>query len=222
MKSLIVFSAPQRSGTKAFGRALADGGLKVLSWKQNTERGLSKLWYERRVNEVLEICSSFDVLEDHPGYDRDFIRLIGSFLPDAKFVALYRSPDEWFDSLVSHSGGFAPGNPTEHALMYGRSADLVADAGSLGSRHIPDRLDLASARRHYVDWYREHRASLELLNSSGPLESRIFVSEWSQLNSVSLADFLQLGFTPTFESVHATPRKASTLRTIYLKRGLLS
>lgn len=222
MNSLIVFAAPQRSGTKAFGSALAEGGLKVLSWKQNAQLGLSRLWYERQIQDVLELCSDFDVIEDHPGYDREFVRLVGSAFPNSKFVALYRDPDDWFDSLVAHSDGYAPGRVTEHALMYGRSVDLVARAEPLSVRHVPERLDLTAARRHYLDWFRDHRASLELLNSSGPLKGRIFVNEWSQLKPRSLASFLDLNFTLTFPPVHATPNKADALEKIYRDRGLIS
>lgn len=222
MNSLIVFAAPQRSGTKAFGSALGEGGLKVLSWKQNAQVGLSKLWYERRIEDVVEVCSGFDVIEDHPGYDREFVRLIGSAFPNSKFVALYRDPDDWFESLVAHSDGYAPGKLAEHALMYGRSADLVGRAEPLPVRQIPERLDLTSARRHYLGWYRDHRASLELLNSSGPVKGRIFVNEWSLLNPSNLANFLDLNFTPSFPPVHATPNKADKLEKIYRERGLIS
>ena len=171
---------------------MKSAGLRVLSWRESQEMGLSNLVFRRQFDQLPGRLRGFDAFEDGIFWDFDFIRWATFALPASRFVYLGRPPEEWFESLVVHSDGKNPGRTIEHALRYDRFLDI---SGLVRRRkHWSDKswndLDVASYAHHYTSWHRIHRAKICLWFEALGQADRLFMDDWDSYSVAALADFI--------------------------------
>lgn len=189
LSTKIFFIAPQRSGTKNFGHLMKTSGLKVFSWSHSVKHDFGELLFRRDFQSMVTQISKFDVFEDGVFWDFDFVRWATFRFPQAKFVYLGRSAQDWFYSLVVHSAGKNPGKTLHHALRYGRFLDLIPIHQQSVSL-TTNQLHISGMYDFYSTWYRKHRETMELWFEVTDNGDRAFFGAWDDVALADLEEFL--------------------------------
>jgi hypothetical protein len=116
-----------RTGTKSFGQAAESLGFSSrLGWTDRSD-GLMRAWNDGRVDELIAIAGSFQILHDIP-WALLYEELAEAF-PDARFALTRRSSvDVWLRSMIAHTNrlpeywgheaAYGATMPAEHPDVY--------------------------------------------------------------------------------------------------------
>lgn len=157
----IFYVGTQRSGTKSFGEFFKRNGLRVFSWEQCRETDLAGAVYRGRWLHVLKsgLFDDFDVYEDTPFWNPEFVAFIYHYIPESHFVYFHRPPRDWYRSMVTHSAGLTLGPIRRHCYYYDRLEELAFLQDELDGNL--KRLPLIGMSRHYEEVYLRHRSRIE-------------------------------------------------------------
>lgn len=160
----------QRTGTTSVGKFFRDFGFRWAGWTTDERNDWSGAWYE---GDYEKIFSSIDfktasAFEDSPWFMPGFYRVLFNRFPGAKFILLTRDPDDWFQSMVRHSGGNVVGRSRIHCKIYRREQeyfDLVRsgaiDELSENQIHSEKVMKLTGQAEHYKAVYRLHSIEVQ-------------------------------------------------------------
>ena len=150
----------QRTGTTSVGRFFKDHGFKVAGYdpKRSTDWSVLRFTGDYEAIFASEHFKKNQVFEDNPWWEEDFYKFLYHRFPGSKFVLLTRNSDNWFNSMLSHSGGKAPGNSFRHAKIYRREVEFYRLFPEMDyyerMSDIDNLLDLGESHRsHYVSLY---------------------------------------------------------------------
>ncbi len=202
MKEKVFILNRQKTGTTSIGDFFEAHGFKRAGWNDARSPAWSKLWYEGRHEEVMkdEDFMESDVFEDWPWFHRDVPEIVSSRHPDARFILVYRDPDDWFRSLRKHvhrKGGF---KIPEHQVEYD-------DEQSLNSGEIA-----SSLKAHYQKIYLEHIGSVLSFFRKNPQFKFFFGSLKDPRLFAKLASFVEVDYHGEDYHSNADPRKGRKQR----------
>jgi hypothetical protein len=149
----------QRTGTTSVGGFFSHHGYKVSTWDISNKNEWSRKWY---IGDFESIFNSTDfiknqVFEDDPWFLPDFYKILYHRFPSAKFVLFQRSSEDWFNSMLRHSGGKSLGISRIHAKVYRRELEYFNLPPSLIEYHksfkIDNLLELNNHKEHYKHLY---------------------------------------------------------------------
>lgn len=112
----------QRTGTTSVGQFLQNHGIRTARQSDSKFYNWGYLWSIGDYNSILksEKFTSYQAYEDGPWWFPDFYKILNHRFPGAKFILFTRPSEEWFASMVNHSGGKNPGNTFRHCKIYQR------------------------------------------------------------------------------------------------------
>ena len=158
----------QRTGTTSVGVFFHDHGFPVATWGTALSNKWIASWFS---GDHERIFSSPDfkqcqVYEDVPWGGTDFYKVLFHRFPDARFILVERSPEKWFDSMVSHSNGKTLGNTHRHACIYNREDEFHA-LGRLENIYTEEIDNLLPLNE-------SHRAHYQAIYTARNREARLF------------------------------------------------
>ncbi len=116
-----------KTGTTSIGLALQNMGLKVAQQIRGEE--LIDNWANGNRDELINLCSTADVLQDVPFSLPNTYKILDTSFPDSKFILSVRnSPDQWYQSLIRYH------------------------SKTMGLDRIPTAEDLKAATYHSPGW----------------------------------------------------------------------
>jgi len=160
----------QRTGTTSTGRFLRDLGYRWAGWKTAETERWCESWLDGDFEAIFrsQEFQQAQAFEDAPWFFPDFFKQLYHRFPGAKFILLKRDPQKWFQSMITHSGGWGPGEPSLHAKIYRREVELIIRQAQNQSPE-PSRLRLEGMEKHYTTQYQQHIfEALKFFRSHGP------------------------------------------------------
>jgi len=162
----------QRSGTTSVGNFFKHFDYPTAGYNVKRSSLWSKYYYNGDFESIFtdKEFLSYQVFEDNPWWSPDFYKVLYHRFPDAKFVLMIRNSDDWFKSMVSHSGGKTLGNTKRHCNIYRREQEfyerLDNDFNFKPLNDIVDNLlTLEGLEEHYKSIYDIHnREVIEFFN----------------------------------------------------------
>lgn len=151
----------QRTGTTSTGFFFEQHGFEVAGWRESDRGGWTKLAQEKKFAEIIE-SEDFrqnTVFEDAPWFYPDLYRHLYERFPDSKFVHFTRNSDDWFKSMVSHTGGWTLGDVERHCKFWGRYDDYLWLRKHNMLRKIPEgdeKMVLWDKPGHYIGLYEKY------------------------------------------------------------------
>lgn len=150
----------QRTGTTSTGKFFKNHGYRVAISNVNK----INRWTEKYIKgdyEAIFNSAAFKanrVFEDAPWWCGDFYKILFNRFPRAKFILLERDADDWFNSMMNHSGQKNPGNTFRHSKTYRRQQEyykLGLGEDHLYSNEVDNLLPLTEEYRdHYIEIYK--------------------------------------------------------------------
>ena len=159
----IFYISLQRCGTKSFGEFFKRNGFSVASWTE----ALKNRWVENAVDGRFdEILKSNDfknnfIFEDSPWSYVPLIKHIYHTYPGSRFVYFSRPVDDWFNSMLSHSGGMNPGKTKTHCIVYGRLDEYYSMIEKGEEIKQTNGLSLVNEFERYKDFFNNHYLQLK-------------------------------------------------------------
>jgi hypothetical protein len=151
----------QRTGTTSTGFFFKQHGFEVAGWFESDRNGWPELACRRAFDEIFqsEDFKTHAVFEDAPWFFPGLYRRLYERIPDSKFVHFTRNSDDWFKSMVSHSGGWTLGDVERHCMIWGRDDDYrwLREHGML--RKNPEgeeKMVLWDKPGHYIGLYEKY------------------------------------------------------------------
>ena len=197
----------QRTGTTSVGLFFDRFGYEVATYGIQKRNRWTDLWFN---GEIEKIFNSFDfktsqVFEDDPWWCGNFYKRLYHRFPSAQFVLLERDPDDWFNSMVRHSGGKVLGNTYRHCCHYNRLEEFYSkygDTQAIYNRGIDNLMGLEGKRDHYTDFYKaRNKAVVDFFRYNG--SSRlVHLRLEDKMKWQKLGDHFGIDVAPDF-SVHA-------------------
>lgn len=203
----------QRVGTKSFGMFMELNNYRVASWEESSQNKWGEMFVDGRFNDILHSYSfkTFQVFEDAPWFQPEFVKFLYHELPNSKFILLTRPPEDWFKSMVTHSSGLNLGNVFRHCALYDRLDDYewirqyLIDSNDF-------RISIFDSPNHYMNVYKKKTIELKLFfDRMHDSYKRVYVGELYNKNVYKeIADFLDIK-NPLFlqSRVHKSKIKAS-------------
>ena len=148
----------QRTGTTSVGKFFKKNGYQVANYSTQRKNSWTKLWFS---GDIEKIFRSFDfitsqVFEDDPWWCGQFYKKLYHRFNRSKFILFERDPDDWFDSMLSHSEGKNPGNTYLHSFLYNRGYEfynIFGSAKNAYTKKIDNMLNIEGMRSHYKKIY---------------------------------------------------------------------
>lgn len=150
----------QRTGTTSIGDFCEEQlGLPRRGYPVSRSRGWTRAWFEGRLDRVFRdrLFQTGMAFDDDPWWCPGVYERLAREFTQAKFVMFLRDPDDWFSSLMAHSGGRSPGETDIHARIYDREDEYMQLVRNTRSRIA--RLNgflLEPERERYIRIYRRH------------------------------------------------------------------
>jgi hypothetical protein len=197
----------QRTGTTSVGRFFGRHGYEVATYHTQSKNEWTNLWFNREVENIFNSSDfkSHQVFEDDPWWCGDFYKRLYQRFPSAQFILFERDPDDWFDSMLRHSGGKTLGNTYLHCCLYNRLDEFYEQYNGtreVHSRDIDNLMSLEGKRKHYTDFYEARNKSVvdffRYNNSSRLTHLRLE----DELKWQKLGNHFGIDVTPDFD-VHA-------------------
>lgn len=143
-----------KTGTTTLGKCL-----KILGYKKHLSHSeeFSKLYYEGRTSELIDVAKKYDSFEDWP-WPLIYKELATNF-PDAKFILTVRKSDRiWLKSLITHSYKLPP-KENYHEMIYGYKYIL-------------------GHKKYHIDFYNKHNE--EVIEFFKDQPERLLVLCWEK------------------------------------------
>lgn len=160
----------QRTGTTSVGQFFSDFGFKCAGWPACRRNNWRERWYERDFDSIFRSKEfrSADAYEDSPWFYPGFYRVLYHRFPNSMFVLFERDPDEWWESMVNHSGGEIPGLNRIHSKIYRREMEFfeLMYKGDITDKmwdsiHDEKRMSLSDNSEHYKNIYEMHNLEVK-------------------------------------------------------------
>ena len=195
----------QRSGTTTVGDWLESHGLVRAGYPTSARLGWTRLWMRGEHEAIFRSpeFQSAEILEDDPWWCPDYYRFLAEQFSDARFILLTRAPEDWFESLCHHSGGYNPGWSDVHARIYDREADLgaIVNGGGNVDPSQPSLLSIVGHEIHYKGIYQRHNEAAQAFFAAMP--ERLFSAPLDHPQTfIDLCDFAGVKHNPAI----AVPR----------------
>ena len=167
-KNKIFCLSVQRTGTTSVGVFFKRLGYDVADWEVSKKNGWTQSWFEGDYQGIFKSkdFKNNTVFEDAPWFSPNFYKFLYQEYPDSKFILLYRNPEDWFQSMMGHSGGKSLGNTLIHSKIYGledyacaKYPELLASSYSI--YHNDNLLDLTENKSHYIRYYKRYINEVE-------------------------------------------------------------
>ncbi|HCQ30547.1 MAG TPA: hypothetical protein DIU39_09690 [Flavobacteriales bacterium] len=198
----------QRTGTTSVGQFFKDHKYKVAGWNESHKNNWAHYWH---IGNYEKIFSSKDfknnqVFEDSPWWHTNFYRFLFHEFPNSKFILLERNPDDWFNSMMSHSENKTLGNTQIHCELYNRLDefyDMQPTQSDLYSNKIDNLLSLNEAQRKlYVQIYKLRNKEIKLFFEKYD-QSRLFTGNlYDKELWRKMGDFFNIKVAPNYK-IHA-------------------
>ncbi len=206
-KDPVVYVGLQRSGTKSFGAFFEKNGYRTASWEVAKENGWPSLANEGRYNALLSspVFKAHNAFEDTPWYFLPLIKFVYWEVPRSRFVFFRRPFDDWFASMLSHSGGRTVGETKRHCQVYDRLFDYYSfiDGDNAGGEV---NMRLEPAREHYRMRHLNHEQQLRAFFEDKPADRYFDCDLYDPLKWTKMSDRLGLALTHLDDvHVHRTP-----------------
>lgn len=197
----------QRTGTTSIGGFFKNYQYKVADYFTSKHNNWSLNWFSGNFEAIFESedFQKCQVFEDNPWWYQDFYKYLFHKFPRAKFILFKRNPDQWFDSMLSHSKGMSLGNTHRHAHIYQRENEFEEQfAGkNVYSEEIDNLLPISeSLRSHYISIYNTRHAAIETFFKTFG-KDRIIVCELEDKDKwIKLGQFFNIAVDSSYD-LHA-------------------
>jgi len=145
----------QRTGTTSVGEFFKKNGYRVATYEVSSKNDWTKKWFDGDYKSILRSKDflSNTVFEDDPWWCADFYKYLFNRFKRSKFILFTRNPNDWFDSMCSHSNHKTLGNAYIHTSLYNRYSEL-GNSEAHADLDTFDPLPLTEEyRSHYVEIY---------------------------------------------------------------------
>ena len=144
----------QRTGRTSVGKFFRDFGFRWAGWPADSKNGWSSSWYEGDYEAIFSSTDfrSANAYEDSPWFLPDFYKVLYHRFPDSKFILFTRDADEWFQSMMKHSGGDVVGDNRIHCKIYRRELEFF---DLLLSGHLSEEI-YRLHNTEVIDFFRRH------------------------------------------------------------------
>lgn len=199
----------QRTGTTSVGKFFRDFGFRWAGWPSDNENQWSDSCYKGNYEAIF---SSIDfkksnAYEDSPWFYPGFYKLLYHRFPNAKFVLFTRNPDDWFQSMMNHSGGDIIGRGTNHCKVYRRELEYfdllhagnmdVKNENQLSTKKV---MKLTNQAEHYKNVYRLHNLEVQDFFDRVSPDSLYVGALEDPLKWQKLGDFLNIKVPDNYSS----------------------
>lgn len=155
LKKKFFYTGFQRCGTKSFKNIINQNGCTTVSWRECDKNSWGKKVIEGKFNEIINSkdFDKSDYYEDFPYHDLNFIKFLAKKFINSRFIHVERNPIEWFESMVSHSGGVTLGGEDSyvHSCYYKRLDTWQYLKDKLN--RPPKRIPIITDKNHYLQFY---------------------------------------------------------------------
>ena len=161
----------QKTGTTSVGKFFRDFEYKWAGWPASIKNDWMKLWFDGDYESIFNSLDfkKHNAYEDSPWFYPGFYKILYHRFPDAKFILFTRDQDEWFRSMMSHSGGSILGRTRIHSKVYRRELEFfdLYSAGLINEEsEMPDYkervMKLLDQKKNYMQLYKLH--TLEVID----------------------------------------------------------
>lgn len=169
-KKRIFCISMQRTGTTSVGRFFRDHHLRWAGWPADKENHWSAAWDDGNYEKIFAspAFKACDAFEDSPWWLPGFYRILYHRFPGSRFILFERDPDQWFQSMCSHSNGSVIGMANLHCRAYRREIEyydlldrgLICEAieNTLGTTKA---MKLTGMSDHYKSLYLLHNREVK-------------------------------------------------------------
>ncbi|PWD97754.1 sulfotransferase [Marinilabilia rubra] len=151
----------QRSGTTSVGEFFRHFKYNVAGYDISLKNKWTKSWLDGNYKQIFKSKDFLknQVFEDDPWWCPEFYKVLYHEFKNAKFILLTRPPEDWFKSMINHSGGKTLGNTEIHCKIYRREKDFVNIAQKFDrhdTTYNDNLLDLKQNKELYLEHYTRH------------------------------------------------------------------
>lgn len=156
----------QRTGTTSVGSFFEAHNFQVATYFTSKRNQWTQSWFDGDYETIFKSKDfvSNQVFEDDPWWCLDFYKVLFHRFPKSKFILLERDPDQWFNSMMSHSDRKTLGGTLIHSHLYGRSNELFEKYGVNWESYIENQNGLPLDDSHaemYKDVYTSRNQSVK-------------------------------------------------------------
>lgn len=201
----------QRTGTTSVERFLEDFGFHCAGWPEDERNGWTDAWYDGDYESIFSSADfrQADAFADSPWWLPRFYRVLYHRFPSSKFILFERNEDDWFWSMINHSGEDVIGRAKNYCKIYRRELEYFGllekgkiDESVENDRNASKTMKITGHAKKYKDIYRLHNIEVkDFFQRHDPAALHVGQLEdphkWEKLG-----DFLGLE-VPAGYSVHA-------------------
>lgn len=163
LKKKYFYTGFQRCGTKSFKNIINQNNFETVSWPECDANNWGIKAVEKKFDEIIK-SKDFDknnYYEDFPFHVYDFVVFLSKKFSNSKFIHVQRNPIEWFESMISHSGGLTLGGNESyvHSCYYERLNTWKFLKEKL--HRPPRRMPLITDMDHYTQFYIRENLKIE-------------------------------------------------------------
>jgi len=160
----------QKVGTTSTGKFFRDFGFKWAGWPTSMKNEWSLSWYEGDYERIFTSpdFKSANAYEDSIFFAPGFYKILYHRFPKAKFILFVRDPDEWYRSMLRHSGGNVIGKSRIHCKIYRRELEYfnLLYSGKIDEKvenqiHSEKKMKIEGHAEHYKSIYRLHNIEVQ-------------------------------------------------------------
>lgn len=160
----------QRTGTTSVEKFLEDFGFRCAGWPEDERNGWSDAWYRGDYESIFSSADfrRADAFADSPWWLPRFYRVLYHRFPNSKFILFERDEDDWFQSMVNHSGGDVIGRTKSHCKTYRREMEYfeLVRAGEIdesveNDRNADKTMTLVDRAEHYKNVYQRRNTEVK-------------------------------------------------------------
>lgn len=196
----------QRTGTTSVGQFFKDFNYNVADRNLSKKNQWSSLWLNGDFEAIFNSKDFLNnqVFEDDPWWMPEFYKVLYHRFPESKFILFRRDPENWFNSMMSHSNGKTLGNTKLHCKAFRRESEfyrIIQEKEILNyNENISDNLlELFSHRAHYISIYeRRNQEIIDFFHAKN--ENALFVCDLEDDKKwIKLSQFMNLHLPEHYE-----------------------
>jgi hypothetical protein len=206
----------QRTGTTSVGQFFKDFNFRWAGWPQDKSNKWSMSCYEGDFDKIF-LSPDFikaNAFEDSPWFYPEFYKILYHKFPNTKFVLFTRDPNDWFDSMVSHSKNNILGRSRSHSKVYRRELEYFDylnkvdfDEKKENDIDAEKTMKLTGQREHYINIYRRHNIEVQDFFKRHSPDSLIVCELGDPDKWQKLGFFLDVNVPSTYDSRQNASKK---------------